>query len=81
VATKEVEYQEVLGELASVARTRGRSQDVTILAHEAVTLRRLDDLRGLVMKAGFSTPRVFYFRSDKRLMVEITYGVAQPYSE
>jgi hypothetical protein len=36
---------------------------------------------GMIIKAGYEPPRVFHFSDDKRLMVELTFLPAEPFSQ
>jgi len=53
---------------------------IYLLVHEKASLAAVDDVRGLITKAGYESPRVFYFDSNKRLMLELIYRSAVPFS-
>jgi hypothetical protein len=54
---------------------------VVLLAHEQVTVAQINNTRGMIIKAGYEPPRVFYYGSDHRAMVELTFSPAVPFSQ
>ena len=82
VNSSPVSYLDLLDRLSSVrAKWPAVPPKVILLAHEQLTLSQIDALRGIISKAGYERPRVFYFGKDKRLMIELTYSPAIPFSE
>jgi hypothetical protein len=58
-----------------------RKTKVVLLVHERVSLAMINNSRGMIIKAGYEPPRVFHFSSDERLMVELTFLPAVPFSQ
>jgi hypothetical protein len=54
--------------------------EAILLVHEDVKISAINNLIGIMAKAGLVHPRVFFFRRDKELMTELTYSKAVPFS-
>jgi hypothetical protein len=54
---------------------------VVLLVHERVTLKMINNSRGMIIKAGYEPPRVFYYGNDKRSMLELTFSPEVPFSQ
>jgi hypothetical protein len=54
--------------------------EAILLVHEDMKLSAINNLIGIMAKAGLAHPRVFFFRRDKELMTELTYSKAVPFS-
>lgn len=54
--------------------------EAILLVHEDIKLSAINNLIGIMAKAGMVYPRVFFFRRDKELMTELTYSKAVPFS-
>jgi hypothetical protein len=54
---------------------------VVLLAHEQASVAMINNARGMIIKAGYQPPRVFYYGSDHQAMVEISFSPAVPYSQ
>jgi hypothetical protein len=69
-----------------LALSRAREADrsphpaITILVHERAKLSDVYNLIGIVIKTDYASYRVFTFKSDKRVMTEITFASAVPFA-
>jgi hypothetical protein len=54
---------------------------VILIVHDRSSLSLIDNSRGIIEKAGYEPPRVFYFDDNKRAMVELSFSAAIPFSE
>jgi hypothetical protein len=69
-----------------LALSRARSADagspsaIVVLVHERAKLSDVSNLIGTIVKADYASYRVFTFDSSKRVMTEIRYGGAIPFS-
>jgi hypothetical protein len=54
---------------------------VILLVHDQASLAMINNSVGMIVKAGYEPPRVFYFRSDRRAMVELAFLSAVPFSQ
>jgi hypothetical protein len=51
-----------------------------LLVHQDVTISTIQNTRLLAAKAGYDSPRVFYFGSDKKWMTELVFSSAAPFA-
>ena len=54
--------------------------EAILLVHEDIKLSAINNLIGIMAKAGMVHSRVFFFRRDKEMMTELTYSRAVPFS-
>ena len=64
----------------SEVRRQAPHQQVFVLVSENASLHMINNLLGIMNKAGMTEPRVFYYGKDKEWMVEITNGCTMIYS-
>jgi hypothetical protein len=57
-----------------------QDQKVVLLTSGEATLAQVDAVRGIIAKAGYKWPEVFYFDKNKRQMVGLNYTPAVPFS-
>jgi len=70
----------ILRSLSEVRRNNTPHQQVFVLVSENASLHMINNLLGIIYKAGMTEPRVFYYGKDKELMVEITNGCTMIFS-
>jgi hypothetical protein len=51
-----------------------------LLVNETFTISMINNLLGIMAKAGFVHPRTFFFARDRESMIEFTYSKAVPFS-
>jgi len=71
--------KELLLTLSKMRRAR-RDDDGTLLVHEDAPLATVINALGVMQKAGYEHPRVFYFDRNKRGMSELTFSAGVPFS-
>ncbi|MGA8806723.1 MAG: hypothetical protein WB973_02520 [Thermoanaerobaculia bacterium] len=81
ISGKSVPSNDLLRLFGELIERHGYDVPLVILVHDSVPLARLSELRGTAEKAGFLHERFFYFTSDRRMMSEITFARAIPFSE
>ncbi|HET7440591.1 MAG TPA: hypothetical protein VFJ47_04755 [Terriglobales bacterium] len=82
VNSQSVAYRDLLDHLSEQKRKwPAAAPRVTLLASEDATLAQIDAVRGIIVKAGYEWPRVYYFGKNKRLMIELTYSRGIPFSD
>jgi len=57
-----------------------QDSEAILLVHEDIKLSAINNLIGIMAKAGIVHARVFFFRRDKELMTELTHSKAIPFS-
>ncbi len=68
----------LLSRLSSAQHEKPTAKSM-LLVHEKFTIRQIDNMLGLMGKAGFQGTRIFYFGDDRERMVELNYGREAPY--
>ena len=53
------------------AKPPGPTPGFVLMVHADATISMIENARGLITKAGYDWPKIFYFHTDKRYMVEI----------
>jgi hypothetical protein len=82
IDSKVTAAKDLLATLNNIVLSRGHKLHVLVLVHEDTSLRTVDDLRGFLSKAGFADLKLYYFKPDKRYMLELSFAKqVVPYSE
>jgi hypothetical protein len=66
--------------LGDMLKKRGRETPVVVLVDERISFQRMQELKGVVDKAGASAARYFVFGADRARMQQINLGRGVPYS-
>lgn len=74
-------FDELLRELSKESARCGGNRSVDVLVSDRYRLSMLNELRGLLSKAGLTSGRYYIVNSRTGKMVEITFGRVEPYTE
>jgi len=80
IDSKRVTLGQCLRILGDMLRERGSQAPVVVLVDERISFQRMQDLKGVVDKAGASAARYFVFGADRSRMQQLNLGRGIPYS-
>jgi hypothetical protein len=66
--------------LSEIHDSGAAPNEAVLLVHEDVNFSRLINYLGIMRKAGYINPRIFFFSRNKDWMTEITKSGAMPFS-
>jgi hypothetical protein len=75
-----VPYREALQKLGNLATKRGHTLTVIVGVEDGLSIADLQNMRGIIDKAGFSDVHYFVFGADHRNAGEIIFGKVIPYA-
>lgn len=68
------------GLLWTLTNMKGGSSKAVLLVHEEASISTVNNVRGIMAKAGYVSPKIFYFGRDKDWMAELTFSAVVPFS-
>lgn len=74
VNSRSVTSEELLNVLATQKGNRKPGRAIVVLIHEDVSLRKINNLDGIIGKVGFKNVRYFYYTKDRDRMLEFRFG-------
>jgi hypothetical protein len=68
------------GLLWTLSNTKRENSNSVLLVSEDASISMVNNVRGIMAKAGYANPQTFYFGRDKKWMAELNFSNVVPFS-